>query len=412
MGWHPAAIFLSLDDSVMVSIAVFFAATLSIALVPAFIAMLVARKRKTGEEEDWIDLLAISCWTLWIALERYLDLQGILHEAGVGIFAAFALSWLLPGLAAIIGCWAAWYPHLVRRSKSAPSTFGQYLREQADRYAGVLYMPFMLSFLGYPTPSDRLPAYLVFLSLAGVLAVFLGRLSHQTLLEPQPLTSGDFYQRVLQLAERAKVKLRAVRIVDQNPGAIPNAYAMWGGNIGISAEYVRDLPPEQLDATLVHELAHVRYYDLLRPLFAGVLFFAAVNPALKWLMARVVHPAWHVVPQSVVLLLGLALIFRRSEYRADALASDLTNPEAEVRSLFAIHRIGQAATLTQHPILEVASVHPSLMNRVKAIALRHGRSSEWLRTILHEEWHQPLERDLRALTAIHLPTTIAAKTLL
>ncbi|MBC7855032.1 MAG: hypothetical protein IAF94_16495, partial [Pirellulaceae bacterium] len=91
MGWQPAAIFLNLDDSVTASIAGFFAAILSIALVPAFIATFVARKSKTGEEEDWIDLLAISSWTLWIAVERYLDLQGLLHEAGVGIFAAFAL---------------------------------------------------------------------------------------------------------------------------------------------------------------------------------------------------------------------------------------------------------------------------------------------------------------------------------
>ena len=50
-------------------------------------------------------------------------------------------------------------------------------------------MPFMLSFTGYPTPADRLPAYLVFLSLAGVLAVFLGRLSH--LMIRKPVRSAD-----------------------------------------------------------------------------------------------------------------------------------------------------------------------------------------------------------------------------
>lgn len=408
MGWQPAAIFLSLDDSALAAITGLFAAIIGIIVIPPFVAARLAAharlKREPGEEDEWVELLAIGAWTLWIALERYLDLQGILHEAGLGVFASFALAWLLPGLTAVIGCWTAWHPQLVRQCKT-PVSLRRYFCEQTERFAGVLYAPVMLSFTGYPIPEERTPVYLVFTCCAGVIAITVGRMTHRTLLEPEPLTGGALYERALGLAQRAKVKLRAVRIVSLNPNDVPNAYAMWGGKIGISADYVRDLPPDQLDATLVDELAHIRYRDLLRPLLAGILYVALIHPFLKWVLAPAIHPAWNVLPQSAALLFGLTLILRRSEYRADALASDLVNPEAEVRSLFATHRIG-SAPLIQHRLLEAASTHPSLLNRVQAIAKRHGRSNKWLRTILLEEWREPVDRELRALAAIHLPGSV------
>jgi Zn-dependent protease with chaperone function len=405
MGWQPAAIFLHLDDAALAAIAGMVAAIVGIIIIPPFIAARLAARARlknfTGDEDEWVELLAITSWTLWIALERYLDLQGILHEAGLGVFPSFAFAWLLPGTAAVTGCWAAWHPELARQ-REATVSLRRYLCQQTERFAGVFYAPVMLSFTGYPIAEERIPAYLVFTCCAGVIAVTLGRMTDRTLLAPQPLTSGDLYQRALHLAGRAKVKLKAVRVVSLHPCDVPNAYAMWGGKIGISAEYVRDLPPDQLDATLVHELAHVRYYDLLRPLLAGIFYVALVHPLLAWLLAPVVHPAWNVMPQSAVLLFGLTLVLRRSEYRADALAADLVSPEAEVRSLFAIHRLGNAP-LTQHPLLEAASAHPSLLNRVRAVARRHGQSADWLRTILLEEWREPLDRELRALAAIHPP---------
>src|SRR5689334_25303810 len=98
MGWQPAAIFLTLDDGALNAIATLFASILAIVTIPPLIAARLTarayRRAERGEEDEWIQLLAVGAWTLWMALERYLDLQGILQDMGLGIFASFTVAWV------------------------------------------------------------------------------------------------------------------------------------------------------------------------------------------------------------------------------------------------------------------------------------------------------------------------------
>ncbi len=416
MATLPAVILLGLDEAALVALMTLAVATVIVLALPPALALWCARRqRRNGrldEEGDWASQVERICWVLWLALERYVDLQGAFYEAfpAVGRFGALMLVGLLPGLASMLASWLIWFRIPSRYSSPAP-TLGNFLAREFDSAAASLYFPFMLSTLGFSPPANRMVAYNLAFAVTGLGILMFSLASTRRLLTPAALDSGDLFDRAMALASRAGTRIRALRVVEDDGARAPNAYAMRGRRIGISAEYVREMPPDQVDATIAHEIAHVRHRDLLGLYLTAVVLMLLANPILSRLLEPMLHPAWLVVPHSLCLLLGAAKFMRRCEYRADALAADLTSPETEVRALCSMYRLSRNL-VTNHPLLEIFSSHPSLVNRARAVARHSGQTSDWLRAILLDEWSRlEIGDDLRALAAVNLPVPVRTPTL-
>lgn len=382
-------VWLQLDSAAARTIPILFAAVVGVLTIPAFITWRLARRGEGG----WAELTWYGSWVVWIALERYLDLSGSLGEVfpGLSRFAAPTLSFLLPGVISMVTCWSIW--HWPPRR---PVSFAHCLRREAEDSAKFLYLALCLSIIGYPwSPGHEIPYMAMILSAAAVAVIFELLSRARNIGENLP-AEAPLHQRATALAERAGVRLDGVRTLPDDPFGGSTAGAQ-NRKIVISAAFERTLPAAQVDFLLAHEIAHVKHRDSLRSLLFVVAYLATVDLALRQVLALVLHPAWHILPQVAAAMLSVRLVCHRSEYQADALAAELTSPETAVRCLLTLGRLNRCP-LTSPPLLEAFASHPSLIHRLQAIARKCGQSSEWLRTLILEE--NP-NTDLKALATLH-----------
>ena len=91
---------------------------------------------------------------------------------------------------------------------------------------------------------------------------------------------------------------RRVRLLLTRSGATPLTLGLWKPVILLPAHLLTALPPDYLEALLMHELAHVRRLDYLSNLVQGLvvalLFF---HPAVWWLSARLRSDREHLSDQ-------------------------------------------------------------------------------------------------------------------
>lgn len=103
----------------------------------------------------------------------------------------------------------------------------------------------------------------------------------------RPLTALEPL-RLDQLAARLGVR-RAVQFFETSVAAVPSVVGWFRPVILIPAELIRELTPPQLEAIILHELAHIRRHDylvnLLQRIVEVVLFY---HPAAWWL-SRVIE---------------------------------------------------------------------------------------------------------------------------
>ena len=112
-------------------------------------------------------------------------------------------------------------------------------------------------------------------------------------------------ERVLMSVE-AKLGMRAAaRIGLTSMADSPIAFGWWQPTILLPMATIVDLTPEQLEAVLAHELAHVRRYDfaanLAQVIVETLLFF---HPATWWVSSRVRREREHCCDDSAVALAG------------------------------------------------------------------------------------------------------------
>jgi bla regulator protein BlaR1 len=98
----------------------------------------------------------------------------------------------------------------------------------------------------------------------------------------------DFWQqRLLELQQQLKISVK-IRLL-QSPGVdVPSVTGFFKPLILVPIGLLNNLPQEQVEAILLHELAHIRRNDYLVNLtqsFAEILFF--FNPAVWWLSALI-----------------------------------------------------------------------------------------------------------------------------
>lgn len=109
--------------------------------------------------------------------------------------------------------------------------------------------------------------------------MFIHTAKHRQISEPV----GYWKSRVELLCEKLQLK-RAVRLLESGYVKIPMVIGHLKPVILIPAGLLSGLPPEQVEAVLLHELAHIRRYDyivnFLQTVAETIFFF---NPGLLWI---------------------------------------------------------------------------------------------------------------------------------
>jgi beta-lactamase regulating signal transducer with metallopeptidase domain len=138
--------------------------------------------------------------------------------------------------------------------------------------------------------ADALPG-IVALWCAGVLVFsirYLGgwRLVQRMDRSARPLVDGEMTVRLARLLRRMRVS-RPVRLLESTMVEVPTVVGWLRPAILLPAATMAGLSPQQLEAILAHELAHVRRYDYLASLLQSavetVLFY---HPAVWWVSHR------------------------------------------------------------------------------------------------------------------------------
>ena len=144
-------------------------------------------------------------------------------------------------------------------------------------------------FIGYFNEHAPLLVMFWFIIFAGkLLWLFSGLVSIQRIRYYKTTTPDAALTGWLQmLAVKLQMK-RRVQLLESAMVKVPTAIGMLKPVILMPIGLMAQLPPDQVEAVLLHELAHIRRRDFLVNLiqhFAETIFF--FNPALLWLSARI-----------------------------------------------------------------------------------------------------------------------------
>jgi beta-lactamase regulating signal transducer with metallopeptidase domain len=193
--------------------------------------------------------------------------------------------------------------------------------------------------LGFQIPIRSLSRWVAVLYLAGV-ALVLGRLLHgvwggrHLRRVALPITDESLLNSVSQLARRVGLRVDPV-IAWCEEISIPIVVGILHPMILLPAAFVSGLTPDQLDALILHELAHIRRFDpivnLLQRIIEAVLFFHPV----VWFVSRQISREREQAADDMVLSVG----WNRAYY-ADALVR-----MAEISSTISRPRLGNSAAV-------------------------------------------------------------------
>ena len=198
----------------------------------------------------------------------------------------------------------------------------------------------------------------------------------------EPLPEGELRKEVLELADRAGVKVGEVYRVDASRRTTAaNAYVTGLARtkrVVLFDTLLRDFPPAEVRSVVAHELSHVRHRDVQRAL----AWLAIAAPAGLHLVQRLTErlspparkqPGPEMLP-ALVLSLGAVsfvgsiannVLSRRVETRADAFALELTDePEAfiELEKRLAIKALADPEP--PRLLQKLFGTHPTTVQRI------------------------------------------------
>jgi Zn-dependent protease with chaperone function len=180
--------------------------------------------------------------------------------------------------------------------------------------------------------------------------------------------SGTLYNRAFRLARKVGVDLKRVYVVPPGRGHMTNAFGLWRG-IALTDNFGEYLSGPQLDFVIGHELAHVKGRHARKRFVFILLLFAILASLSFWLspVTMLLRPIL-ILFALLVPLLTIYFISRYFEYSCDREAIGFTNdPEAGLHALANLYRM-TGSPVTCIRIVELFMAHPSLTNRLDAIA--------------------------------------------
>jgi beta-lactamase regulating signal transducer with metallopeptidase domain len=157
-------------------------------------------------------------------------------------------------------------------------------------------------------PPDRLP-WVAPLWMAGVLIFYMRTATSwaaaQRLRQRGTISaSADWQDRLRALARRLRVS-RPVAMLESCLAETPAVVGFLRPAILIPAGLLTGLPPEQVEAILLHELAHIRRHDyavnVLQTLVEGLLFY---HPAVWWVSGVIRAERENCCDDAVVAAMG------------------------------------------------------------------------------------------------------------
>ncbi|MDJ0728228.1 MAG: M48 family metallopeptidase [Prochloraceae cyanobacterium] len=197
----------------------------------------------------------------------------------------------------------------------------------------------------------------------------------------QSLAVGELRERIYTLADRARVKLEQVYILDTET---INAFATSDNKIILTERILKYLNKREIDTVISHELGHLKYnhpQKLQTFILTIVLLSFFSIGGLLWF----IHLG--IIIESVLLLLVIFVLIRcysrwlklsRSfEYIADAEAVRLTcDPVAYIQAL------NKIAALNTSKQRERLRTHPTISERIKVIVKQNKVSYEQVLEVL------------------------------
>jgi len=210
---------------------------------------------------------------------------------------------------------------------------------------------------------------LLWLVAAGIVAVVgpVGLRSAQGI-KLRLVKSGNLYNRAFRLARKVGIDLKRVYVVPPGRGHLTNAFGLWRA-IALTDNFGEYLNGPQLDFVIGHELAHVKGRHTRKKFSFILLLFAILSLLSFWLspVTALLRPIL-ILLVLLVPILVIHFISRYFEYSCDREALRFTNdPEAGLYALANLYRM-TGSPVTCIALVELFMTHPSLTNRLEAIA--------------------------------------------
>jgi Zn-dependent protease with chaperone function len=323
----------------------------------------------------WLNWITLGAWLYWLWNVNIADVATLATRLQLE---SVVVSWLIgaalfsiPPLVSMAGCLAVLAPSVLSDPRP-PGALARLLKGGLLTQAKLI-VPLGLLLAGLET-GDLSPQVLIVSLLAAYIAYRgIGWWAWRCRFgEIRTVESGEFLERVRALAQKAGVEVKKVCLLRNLMPHETNAFAMSGAQVIVTEGLIRSLTRREVDAVVAHEIGHLgrrRIGARIVAAFAGVLCggllfwrltFESSAPALS-----------HSLPPTLIALALISAYFsRRHEFSADARAVELTgDPEAKIAALARIAQL-RRTPLAWGGIQGSILSHPSMRNRVLAIARR------------------------------------------
>jgi beta-lactamase regulating signal transducer with metallopeptidase domain len=170
----------------------------------------------------------------------------------------------------------------------------------------------------------RLLPWLTLVWLAGVMLLSMRTLGGLVLARRMKLhgarpVSGLWRERAAEIARKLSVS-GPVKVLESSLVSVPTAVGWLRPAILLPASAFTGLTPQQLEAVLAHELAHVRRHDyLVNVLQTGVETLLFYHPAVWWVSRKIRAEREHVCDDMAVRVTGDAMTYARALTRIERL---------------------------------------------------------------------------------------------
>lgn len=386
----------------------------SVVLIVPVILILVARRRSlklAGQDATaaWFGywrahrFIVEGAWLVWLIIYWDFNVSSFVEyimEGGQPVMTAFLII-VPPGLVSFI-CQYLSRPLWQEVRGIAWNRREMLIRGFWEHVAAILPVVFVL--IGIGSIFQNSGEGMLWFAAAAITMIF-GAWMHgktsKTL--PSPLNGGELYNKILEMAERAGVKIREVFLMPTQHMQMGNAFAMSGQRVMITDYLLERLTKKEAACVMAHEIGHVKKHHAFMLSWPGFLvMFLGIQAVLYIIQIFAINliPYVDVPPKDMMaaatfiedyFFYPIALIFtvllrfflsRRFERSADEFAAILTNdPECMISSLVKLSRMN-LMPIGWGRWDERLSTHPATLRRVELIAKNHRISTERLIELL------------------------------
>ncbi len=176
-----------------------------------------------------------------------------------------------------------------------------------------------------------------------------------------------------------KTSFYFANVYDSSKADIPLAVS--GKSLLIHSKLAEIMSDDELEASIMHEIGHVKRYDHYLRSAIGITFMIASWFFILWVAGTLFNVSWIYNTDIVIwipLILAVRKIFgfftghilnaicRKQEYKADKFSvKNASNPQASISGLLKIHSFLGSKTPTENSSMFLWTDHPSTERRIR-----------------------------------------------